>query len=52
MGIPEMTILGWTVSLILDEVLPQLKLTSLRELTGWQPPTDLENGDLDSAQEP
>ena len=51
-GIPEMKILGWTVSFILDQVLPQFKLTSLREVTGWQPPTDFESRDSDSAQEP
>jgi len=48
----EMRILGWTISFILDQVLPQLKLRSLREVTRWQPPTDLENRDSDSAQEP
>lgn len=42
-GIPEMTILGWTISLILDQVLPGFKLTSLRKVTGWQRPTDLKS---------
>ena len=50
--IPEMKILGWTISFILDQVLPRFKLTSLREVTGWQPPTDFESRDSDSAQEP
>lgn len=50
-GILEMTVLGWTVSFILDQVLPRFKLTSLREVTGWQPPTILESRDSDSAQE-
>ena len=51
-GIQEMTILVWTVSLILDQVLPRFELTSLREVTRWQPSTDLESRDSDSTQEP
>ena len=44
--------LGWTLSFILDQVLPRFKLTSLREVSGWQPPTDFESRDKDSAQKP
>ena len=51
-GILKMTVLRWTVSFILDQVLPRFKLTSLREVTGWQPPTILESRDFNSTQEP
>ena len=50
-GIPEIKIFVWTVSFILDQVLSWFKLTTLREVTGWQPPRDFESRDSDSAQE-